>query len=660
MKIHPFFIFLIKVKYNSVHLIENFIYMLARNNPYQIFIKAYLLGLIFFSLSRLTLVLWQIDSVLATNQLINILVQGVRVDLIQMGLILLIPMMLLPVNIIHKNLCAFYQNFVQYWIILSLIIMVIIEACSITFIHEYNTRPNILFIEYLKYPREVFQMLLKGFTLDLIGVVLFVGFMSYLIFKIFQKKGSTEYKSSHFYIWPLIMIIMLISIRSSLGHRPANPAMFALTDNALVNSLILNSPYSLFYAAYSMKHESSAAKIYGKMEKEKIYELTQQSGPAAYPTEKLLIPSFKGKSKNIVIVLQESLGATFVESLGGAAVTPNLEHLKQEGIWFNQLYATGTRSVRGIEAVVSGFPPTPAQSTVKLPLSQTNFFTVASLLDKKEYATSFIYGGEAHFDNMRNFFTGNGFKTIIEQKDFENPFFKGSWGVSDQDLYEKAHQQFSRHHKEGQPFFSLVFTSSNHAPFEFPENVIQLYEEPQATEKNAVKYADHALGEFIAKAKQSEYWQDTIFLIVADHDIRVRGDHLIPIKNFHIPGLILGGGIKPQQINHITSQIDLPVTLLSLAGIEARHPMIGQDMSRVDDNYQGRAMMQYYDNFAWMKKNQLYVLQPNQEVFYGKYNFDSYEIYEDRSISNNIDEPLAYALLPSILYSERLYKLPPQ
>lgn len=147
---------------------------------------------------------------------------------------------------------------------------------------------------------------------------------------------------------------------------------------------------------------------------------------------------------------------------------------------------------------------------------------------------------------------------------------------------------------------------------------------------------------------------------MADHDIRVRGDHLIPIKNFHIPGLILGGGIKPQQINHITSQIDLPVTLLSLAGIEARHPMIGQDMSRVDDNYQGRAMMQYYDNFAWMKKNQLYVLQPNQEVFYGKYNFDSYEIYEDRSISNNIDEPLAYALLPSFLYSERLYKLPPQ
>ena len=634
--------------------------MLPDHNPYLVFIKAYLLGLIFFSLSRLMLVVWQIDAVLATDQLMNIFLQGVRVDVMQLGFMLLIPMLLFPVNLIHKNLSSFYQHFIRYWIVISLIILVIIEACSITFIHEYNTRPNILFIEYLKYPHEVFKMLFKGFTTDVIGVVLFVGFMSYFIFKIFTRKFTAQYKPIHFYLWPLIILVMLITIRSSLGHRPANPAMFALTENAMVNSLVLNSPYSVFYAAYSMKHEASAAKIYGKMEKEKIFELTGQTGPAEYPTKKILNPSFKGKPKNIVILLQESLGATFVESLGGVPVTPNLEQLKQEGIWFNQLYATGTRSVRGIEAVVSGFPPTPAQSTVKLPLSQTNFFTLASLLDKQDYATSFIYGGEAHFDNMRNFFTGNGFKTIIEQKDFENPIFKGSWGASDQDLYQKAHQQFSQYHKEGQPFFSLVFTSSNHAPFEFPKNVIQLYEEPQATEKNAVKYADHALGEFIHKAKQSDYWQDTIFLIVADHDIRVRGDHLIPIKNFHIPGLIVGGGIKPQVVNQITSQIDLPVTLLSLAGIQGYHPMIGQDMSQIDDQYQGRAMMQYYDNFAWMEKERLYVLQPNQQVFYGKYNFDTYEIIENKNTSESIERPLAYAILPSILYSERLYKLPPQ
>ena len=630
------------------------------SNPYHPFLKAYLFGLIFFSLSRLGLIFWQLDAVDATDKFLNIIVQGVRVDLIQLGLIFLIPLLIFPLSFINGQTKNIFSVFLRFWIIVSFIILFIIEACSITFINEYNTRPNVLFLEYLKYPREVFEMLFKGFTLDAILLVGSVLLISRLIILAFRKQNQIENKFIHLVIWPIILIFMLISIRSSFGHRPANPAMFAITDNAMVNSLVLNSPYSVFYAAYSMKHEASASKVYGKMDVDKIYSLTSQHGPAEYPTQKLLTPSYQGKPKNIVILLQESLGATFVESLGGAPVTPNLEKLKSEGIWFTQLYATGTRSVRGIEAVVSGFPPTPAQSTVKLPLSQSNFFTLASLLNEKNYETSFIYGGEAHFDNMRNFFTGNGFKKIIEQKDFANPIFKGSWGASDQDLYQKAHEEFLERHSQNQPFFSLVFTSSNHAPFEFPEGVIDLYEQPQATEKNAVKYADHALGEFIKKAKQSDYWEDTIFLIVADHDIRVRGDFLIPIKNFHIPGLIIGGGIDPKVINSITSQIDLPVTMLSLAGIHAKHPMIGQDMSTIDKSYKGRAIMQYYDNYAWMEQDELFVLQPNQEIFYGKYDFINNKIIPSDKNNINYDKQLAHALLPSILYSQKLYRLPPQ
>ena len=175
-----------------------------------------------------------------------------------------------------------------------------------------------------------------------------------------------------------------------------------------------------------------------------------------------------------------------------------------------------------------------------------------------------------------------------------------------------------------------------------------------------MKYADHALGEFIEKAKQSDYWKDTIFLIVADHDIRVRGDFLIPIKNFHIPGLIMGGGINPKVISSITSQIDLPVTILSLAGIHAKHPMIGQDMSAIDQSYKGRAIMQYYDNFAWMEQDELFVLQPNQEIFYGKYDFINNKIIPNDKNNINYDKQLAHALLPSILYSQKLYRLPPQ
>jgi phosphoglycerol transferase MdoB-like AlkP superfamily enzyme len=633
--------------------------LINNRNPYYFFIKAYIVGIIFFSLSRISLVVWQMDAVRTTDLFFNIFIQGIRVDLIQLSLLFLIPILFFPIAFINKNTQLLYEKFLRYWVLVSFTILLIIESCTPTFIMEYNVRPNILFIEYLKYPKEVLSMLFRGFTLQVILVLIFCGFTIKQIYKRMNISNNIRYNFSHLILWPFVVFLILILIRSNLGHRPANPAFFALTDNSLVNSIILNSPYSVFYAAYSMRHEANSTKIYGKMEKSKVLALTNQNGPEDYPTQKTLSPIHKGKSKNIVIILQESLGATFVESLGGAPVTPNIESLKDQGIWFNQLYASGTRSVRGIEAVISGFPPTPSQSSVKLPLSQNNFFTIASLLNEKSYKTSFIYGGESHFDNMRNFFIGNGFKSIIEQKDFTDAKFIGSWGASDQDLYNKAHEKFLKHSEKEESFFSLVFTSSNHAPFEFPENVISLYEQPQATEKNAVKYADHALGEYIKKARQSSYWNDTIFLIVADHDIRVRGDHLIPIKNFHIPGIILGKDIQPKVINKITSQIDLPVTLLSLAGVKANHPMIGEDMMKINDNYKGRAIMQYYENFAWMEKDKLVVLQPNKKVFFGKYDFNK-NIISEMNDHLDYDKELAYSLLPSILYRERLYKLPPQ
>ena len=155
-----------------------------------------------------------------------------------------------------------------------------------------------------------------------------------------------------------------------------------------------------------------------------------------------------------------------------------------------------------------------------------------------------------------------------------NPSFKSTWGVSDGDLFNKADHLFRQ--QEDTPFFSLIFTSSNHAPFEFPDNAIDLYEKPKNTVHNAVKYADKALADFFAKAKKSNYWDKTIFLVVADHNSRVYGNKLVPVERFKIPGLIIGPGIKPIVYNEIASQIDLPTTLLSLMGISGYVPMLGK------------------------------------------------------------------------------------
>jgi phosphoglycerol transferase MdoB-like AlkP superfamily enzyme len=452
----------------------------------------------------------------------------------------------------------------------------------------------------------------------------------------------------------------------------------------MVNSLVISSPYSVLYAAYSMRHEASSSEIYGKLPVDQMLQSALdwpwlkglQFNDKNLPTlHQQQATAIHNKPLNIVIVLQESMGATFVQSLGGEAVTPELEKLKQQGIWFNNMYATGTRSVRGIEAVVAGFAPTPAQSTVKLSNSQHNFSTIASILKKQGYHTQFVYGGEAHFDNMRSYFTGNGFSDIVDFTRINKPTFVGSWGASDEDLFRTAQTQLQQLHQQGKPFFSLIFTSSNHEPFEFPDGRISLHQQPKAQVNNAVKYADWAMGQFFRQAMQADYWQDTLFLVVADHDNRVYGSNLVPVEKFQIPALILGAGVKQQQIDTLASQIDLAPTLLSMAGIWACHPLTGRDFSR-DSTSPGRALLQFDQYFALMQQteprhdlqnaqqqeplneHQLVILKPNQQAVKAQYNKTTKQLRlstEAVSVAEKT-KALAEVQLPSYLYREQKFQ----
>ena len=639
----------------------------SKFGPFAPLFAMLIMGLIVLSLSRIALIIWKFERVVSTEKIVEILLQGVRVDIMQLCLIALVPLLLAPILALPR-LFKIWQKFTYAWVVVALVLLVFLEVATPGFINEYDVRPNRIFVEYLKYPNEVFSMLWRGFKVDIFATLIAAGIAIWLFHSYMkpwltmQSQWSTK---KLLVVWPLVFIVAALGIRSSLGHRPANPAMFAITADSMVNSLVLNSGYSVTYASYNLMQESKSSDIYGKMPREKIFSLTGAKD-TDIPTLTTLVPSHKrDKPLNLVIILQESLGATFVESLGGTSVTPNIERLKAQGIWFEQLYATGTRSVRGIEAVTAGFAPTPADSTVKLSKSQKNFFTLAALLEKRGYNTEFIYGGESHFDNMRSFFTGNGIKDIVEQKDYQNPVFVSSWGVSDEDLLNKTHEQLLAHHQSGRPFFTLAFSSSNHAPFEFPDGRIELYEQPKGTDNNAVKYADYAIGEFFKKAQNSPYWKDTIFLIVADHDIRVRGVSLVPVERFHIPGLILGADIKPQRFTGMASQIDLPVTLLSLMGISAQHPMTGRDLSSIAADSPGRAMMQYNDNFGWMEQtengNQVVVLRSGKAPAHAVYDAKNKQLKETAPPANARlleDRALANVLLPDLLYNEQRYRLP--
>jgi phosphoglycerol transferase MdoB-like AlkP superfamily enzyme len=637
--------------------------------PYRYLIRTSVLGLVLLSLSRVGLVLWQYDRVEQTELLFQVLLQGLRADIIVMGLLLLVPVLLIPLASV-RGLGKLWFQFSYFWCLTALVLLVFMELASPAFILQYDVRPNRLFIEYLKYPKEVLSTLWFGFRLPLIlGIVVTLA-LSWSMRRIFRLGQCTMKQWSAFKtlgIWILALLLLFAGIRSTTEHRPANPALFAITSDAMVNSLVLSSAYSVLYALYNLKHEAHSSEIYGKLPTDqmlkqsldwpwlKTYQFTNPDYPTAHWQQATVQ---RAKPLNLVIVLQESLGATFVKSLGGLAVTPELEKLKQQGIWFENLYATGTRSVRGIEAVVAGFPPTPAQSTVKLSNSQQHFTTLASILKNQGYQTQFIYGGEAHFDNMRSFFTGNGVDQIVDQSQMQNPVFTGSWGASDEDLFTAAHQQLTALHQQNKPFFSLIFTSSNHEPFEFPDGRIDLHQEPKNTANNAVKYADWAMGQFFKKAKQSEYWQDTLFLIVADHDNRVYGDNLIPVEKFHIPGLILGADTQPELLKTLASQIDLAPTLLSMMGISSCHTMTGRDFT-LDNTSPGRALVQFENYFALMQQNQqqheLVILKPNGQAIDGIYQSRQKELHLSGQAASLADKNKALALvqLPSYLYREQ-------
>ncbi len=642
-----------------------------KNTYFHAYFSFTLTIVFFLTLSRLALSFWLSQRVTDVDGWLTIFLQGLRVDIATLCLLLAIPLLIsIAISGAH-SLFPIWKRITQFWLSLLAFVFLYMEMATPSFIIEYNIRPNRLFIEYLIYPKEVFSMLVKSHLLELI-LITTASIMTFIIS--WNKLGVLIQKTNKInWRWrPLIFmftfVFLLLGGRSTLGHRPLNPAMVSFSTDPLINSLILNSLYSTAFSAKQMLAEDKNNHIYGFLSDKKIIQTIRKFEGLEnsailnknIPTLHHQVASYKGKKKNLVIILEESLGARFVGSLNGLPLTPNLDKLSAQGWFFNSMLATGTRSVRGIEAVITGFTPTPDRAVVKLSKSQNNFFTIAELLKRKGYYTEFIYGGEAHFDNMKSFFLDNGFEHITEEKDYINPKFIGSWGASDEDLFTKAHKKFQRLESNNQPFFSLVFTSSNHSPFEYPKGRIKPFDKEYHTRNNAVKYADWALGEFIKQAKSSNYWKDTIFLIIADHDANA-GSHrtgLVPPKSFHIPALILGEGIEHKIDNQIVSQLDMPPTLLSLIGVDNENPMIGKDLT-LTNKKNNRAIMQYGQNFALLENDFITVLQPHKKALKFQFNHKKFASKKIGFASKNeAEKALAISSWGKLAYHQHLYHLP--
>jgi phosphoglycerol transferase MdoB-like AlkP superfamily enzyme len=610
--------------------------------------------------SRLALAAWQWRRVSLAGGLRPLLIGGLRIDTHQIAILIALPAVLSPF-LAHIPAAATATGI---WLQVCWLVLGFMEITTPAFITEYDTRPNRLFVEYLKHPREVSGMLWRGYKKELAGalvaVILLITSGHYLFSAPPVEAQWTWWQMALGSV--LILAAIILSIRGTLGHRPINPSTVAYSNDGLLNTIALNSLYNVSYAVYSMKYEKSAAAVYGKMPSERMHEIALSCAGLPYPPAIPTHPSVhhqtptrqRTRPANIVIILEESLGAQYSAALGGPEdLTPHLDALAKQGWAFTRTYATGTRSVRGLEAVSAGFLPTPAQAVLKLPASQRGFFTLADVLGRHGYHSRFIYGGESHFDNMKSFFLGNGFDEIVDLPDFSTPAFVGTWGASDEDMFTQLDTKLRADHASGKPSFTLAFSVSNHSPWEYPAGRITVEGNP-ATVENTVRYADWALGQFFERAQQSPYWEDTVFLVVADHDSRVFGETLVPVRHFHIPAVILGGGIEAHQDHSIISQIDLPPTLLSLAGVACTHPMLGHDLTHSTPN---RAIMQYENHYGYLKGDDLIVLSPNKGAVQFTYSVPETftSVPTDAVLA---EEALAHALWPSWAYREQRYCVP--
>ena len=625
----------------------------------------FLIGLSITTISRILLFFVFKERVVENPNYGQLFLIGLRFDLILMCYIAFLPTVL--ISLLPDSVLKHFKKFFNIYFIFFLFLILLMELSTLDFINQYDTRPNRLFLDYLIYPKEVVGTLIKSYLPSLIITTILLGIALFYAFNYGKKLFypiESKYKNK-LLLFPVVAFFLFFGARGSLtSKRPINASNAIFCSDQMTNSLGLNSFYTVAFAAYSMKNEGDVKK-YGKMDELEAYSRVKKYMdvtefiPGEVPFLHLQKPDAPQPKYNVVIFLQESLGAEYVGCLKGLPLTPELDKLSKEGLLFTNLYCTGTRSVRGIEQVTAGFLPNPSESIVKLSGSQQGFFTLADAFGRQNYDTSFIYGGMANFDNMASFFNGNGFKNIIDETDFDNDgkkyAMKGTWGYSDEDLAVKANEYYKN--LGNKPFFSLMFSTSNHEPFEFPEGRIQLYEQPKNSVHNAMKYADFSIGKFFELAKKESYYKNTIFVVIADHNTRTFGKNLVPVNKFHIPALIIAPNVdKGITYDNLASQMDIPSTVLALSGITTKSPMPGRNLLKLPKGTKGRTIMLFHETYAFRVEDDIVILNPNAKPLQFKVKSDT-ELIPVALNEELAKDALAHIVASSNMYKNRVYKI---
>ena len=531
---------------------------------------------------------------------------------------------------------------------LFLIAAVWFEISAIFFFEQFSSRPNYLFIEHSKNAVEIFLTIWGLYPVSVVLVFVALVFSGLRLFALTARLQIGGTFKQRFVILPLIVLILAAGMRSSFDDSTPNQSFYTFSHDNSKNEIANNTIFSILYAWHWSENEYFGN--YGSLtDAEAVQRLNSLNGFKADAQLLRMQTALSAGKKNVILIMLESFGHEHVGYLGGTPTTPNLDRLAAQGLAFTNMYATGNRTSWGVSTVLTATYPVPGQAYVKALKSQQNFYTIARSFKQHGYHNMFLYSGDADFDNMKAFMLSNGFDQVQGKEAFDLLQHKYTWGYADEDLYQKAEELIKA---QTAPFFLSLLTLSSHEPFDYPEGKVELYAEaPVQGFANSIKYADFALGKFIASLKKQGLMKNTVIGLIADHANSAYGTQDVPVDRYRIAAVILDEDLKPAQTyRHVASQVDFGPTLLDLAGLDVTLPGVG---ASVLQHQRDSALLLYHYNYAYLTSEDLVIYKDGQAA--KSYSPDYKPKPADAEV---VSDGLANILVPHWLYESGLYRLP--
>jgi phosphoglycerol transferase MdoB-like AlkP superfamily enzyme len=559
-------------------------------------------------------------------------------------------------NSVAHRIFAYIAYFITFYILLFN------GVSEFFFWEEFGVRYNFIAVDYLVYTTEVLGNIKESYPLPLLvlGILTADVLLTGLVIR---KKLLIESLASKTKRKARLKTGLALLCLPVLSYLLIKNTTVEITGNRYNNELAKNGIHSLFSAF--LNNELDYDTFYATRDNEENFKQLRgllKSQNSTYQSDQTfdiirkITNQGEEKRYNVVFITVESLSGEFLTYKGSkwGKITPNLDAIADSSLFFSNLYAIGTRTIYGLEAVTLGAPPKPGQSVVKRPNNE-NMFSMGQLFKERGYDLKYIYGGYGYFDNMNYYFSHNGYQ-IVDHSDLkkEEITFKNAWGVCDQDLFNRALKECDKSYASGKPFLNHLMTTSNHRPFTYPEGVIDI--PSHSGRPGGVKYCDYAIGEFIQKASQKPWFKNTLFVIIADHCAGSAGKAELPFMEYQIPFIIYNPVlVRPQQVGKLCSQIDVAPTLLGVLNWSYNTKFFGKDILKMTPEEE-RAFISNYQKLGYIRNDHLSILSPQQKITHYRIDPENGEMKVETADPEIEKEAIIYYQSANYVYKNKLNK----